>query len=550
MPALLGIVLLGAALRFAGLGDQSFWFDEAVTAEVVRPGFGDAFDALKAAESTPPLYYLLGWLWTRVFGEGEAGLRSLSALAGTLTVPVAWAAAREVTSRRGALAAAALVAVNPMLVWYSQEARAYALLALLGGVSLWLCLRARRSGSAGALVAWGVAAALTLLTHYFGIFVVAAEAALLAGAFRRRPASLLAVVPLLAATGAALRALGSAQGDGDRTSWIATIPLDDRVRDVARELFSASTDLIAVNAGRPGAAAGIVGWVAVLAALALGAVALSREDARRAGPVAAVAAAGILVPLALALAGDARDYFLDRNLLAAAVPLAVALGALAGTGSEPGAGGLRRRIAPRLAAGLVAVACLAGLYVDLEVQRRPELGRADWRGIARDLGPPGRDRAIALVPGFAHAPLRVYGRAIAPLPPGGVRVTEVDLVGNFTLGAGSAPRAPAGFAPAGTGERHGVALRRYRAPRRTLVTVATLDAAGLPTDGVVVELGPETLRWVGAYRARLALWARALAGPPARAGLRALRDPALPDLEPVPPALPFAADLHRLALAA
>src|SRR5438876_576650 len=80
---------------------------------------------------TPPFYYMLAWGWAKLFGTGEVGLRSLSALAGTLTIPAAYAAGRALSSRRAGLIAAALFAVNPLLVWYSQEARAYALLALL-----------------------------------------------------------------------------------------------------------------------------------------------------------------------------------------------------------------------------------------------------------------------------------------------------------------------------------------------------------------------------------------------------------------------------------
>src|SRR5213078_1747237 len=87
--------------------------------------------ALPGSESTPPLYYILAWLWTRVFGLDEAGLRSLSALAGTLTIPVAYFIAARLASVRAGIAAAALVAVNPLLWWYSQEARSYALVVLL-----------------------------------------------------------------------------------------------------------------------------------------------------------------------------------------------------------------------------------------------------------------------------------------------------------------------------------------------------------------------------------------------------------------------------------
>ena len=90
---------------------------------------------------------MLAWAWSRPFGIGEVGLRSLSALIGTLTVPVAYVVGAQLVSRRSGLAAAALVAVSPLLVYYSQEARPYALAILLGGLSVGLFARALEAAS-------------------------------------------------------------------------------------------------------------------------------------------------------------------------------------------------------------------------------------------------------------------------------------------------------------------------------------------------------------------------------------------------------------------
>src|SRR3954463_14936026 len=142
-----GLVALGAGLRFATLGVQSYHHDEIVTASrVLRVGFGHAMDAVGFSESAPPLYYALAWIWTQITGTGPGGLRSLSAIAGVATIPVAYLIGCELRERRTGLVAAALVAVNPMLIWYSQEARAYALLALFCALSLLYCVRALRDG--------------------------------------------------------------------------------------------------------------------------------------------------------------------------------------------------------------------------------------------------------------------------------------------------------------------------------------------------------------------------------------------------------------------
>jgi uncharacterized membrane protein len=126
--AVVALTVLGGVLRFATLDRQSFWLDELVTVRLLRRGFTAMLGEIPTSEATPYVYYVVGWAWTHVFGLGEAGVRSLSALAGTATIPVAYAAGAALVSRRSGLIAAALVAVNPFLVWYSQEARAYELL--------------------------------------------------------------------------------------------------------------------------------------------------------------------------------------------------------------------------------------------------------------------------------------------------------------------------------------------------------------------------------------------------------------------------------------
>src|SRR5207302_2742076 len=77
---LLVIVAAGAAIRFSTLDLQSFWVDEGNTVHLLRMDFGSMFSGALDGEQTPPLYYVLAWLWTRPFGTGEVGLRSLSAL--------------------------------------------------------------------------------------------------------------------------------------------------------------------------------------------------------------------------------------------------------------------------------------------------------------------------------------------------------------------------------------------------------------------------------------------------------------------------------------
>jgi uncharacterized membrane protein len=167
-----GIVALGAVLRFSALDLQSYRYDEAVTVgRVLHANFFATFAAVPRSESTPPLYYLLAWAWSKLFGTGEVWMRSLSTLAGTASIAVVYLAARALpVSRRGALIAAAIVVVSPVLIWFSQDARAYALVFLLAALSFLFFTRARRGGGGRDLAWWGACSALDLATHYLAGF--------------------------------------------------------------------------------------------------------------------------------------------------------------------------------------------------------------------------------------------------------------------------------------------------------------------------------------------------------------------------------------------
>src|SRR5690348_12826983 len=176
LQLLAGITLAGALLRFLTLDVQSYWLDEVATVNILHHGFGGMLSAVSAGESTPPLYYGVAWVWAKVFGTNEVGLRSLSALFGTATIVVAFMLGREVAGRRAGLIAAALCAFNPLLVWYSQEARSYALMVLLTALSLLALLRAIDDPTPWRLARWALVAIAAMATHYYAGFLVGAEA--------------------------------------------------------------------------------------------------------------------------------------------------------------------------------------------------------------------------------------------------------------------------------------------------------------------------------------------------------------------------------------
>jgi hypothetical protein len=420
---LLALATLGAAaLRLPFLATQSFWFDETYTVHVVGAGsLGELWHRVGATESTPPLFYLLTWGWTKLpASHGEAALRTLPALATIAAVPVAYLALRRFVGWRAALAAAALVAASPLLVDYALDARAYGLLVLAGLLSVWACGAALEAPTARRLALWALAAAAAIWTHWFAGFLVLGEAAALlwlAPDARRRAA--LASAAVLAVI-APLAGLLSQQTSDARAGYIGGSSLGGRLEQLGRQfaagpnvprtwlevaclaLFAAALALGAVSTAdralgeRQAAAGGSVlatpGGAEPADAAAPGdpapCAARSPRDGARA--LLAIALVALLVPLALAATG-VYDRFNLRNVLFLA-PLAAALAAPAL---------LRARAAP-LAAYLALCSATA-----LWAQTDWRYENTDWRGAIR--------RVEATAPGLPVVAVTPLGEPVAAL---------------------------------------------------------------------------------------------------------------------------------------
>ncbi len=420
--AVAGLTVLAALLRFYRLGHQGFWFDEGNTALLVHFSPGKMLGLIPQTESTPPLYYCVAWVWARIFGYGEVGLRSLSALAGVALIPVVYGAGVKLVSRRAGLIVAALAACNPLLIWYSQEARSYELLALLTSVSLLAFAFARLTPTPRVLAAWVIACALALATHYYAALVVVPEAIWLLVIDRnRRPVQVAFAV--VGVCGVALIPLAISQQSSGRADWIAHAPFGRRLGQLVPQ-FAAGFDGPAHSVLEPAALA------IVLLALVLLATRSEAEARRGALLAGGIALAGLLIGLALVVV--AFDDLLTRNLLAIWAPAALLV-----------AGGLAAPRPRGLGLLATAVLCAIGVSTAAGVAFDRNLERPNWRVVAGALGghAPAGGRAILVQhyrdllplslyePGLRSWPGRTAGRA-------GIRVRELDVV-SFTSPRGA-----------------------------------------------------------------------------------------------------------------
>ena len=423
MLAVGAIMLLAAVLRFYRIGHQGFWFDEGNTALLVHFSPGKMLGLIPQTESTPPLYYCVAWVWARLFGYGETGLRSLSAVCGVLTVPVAYGAGARLISRRAGLIAAALTACSPLLIWYSQEARSYAMLVFLSSLSLLAFAYALENPTPRRVAGWVVASALALATHYYAILAVVPEAAWLLWVHRSRRAVQVGV-GVVGLCGLALIPLAIGQSGTGNASWIAKAPLGRRLGQVVPQFVT----------GFDGPAHSVLEPLAI-AVLVLAAVLVfvrSEAAARRGALIAGgIALAGLVLNLLL-IAGGVDDL-ITRNVLAIWMPAALFV-----------AGGLAAARASRVGLVAAAVLCAIGVASALGVAFDRNLQRPDWRVVARALGtrpvvaagaagaPAGPGSRAILIQHYRDLlPLSLYVPGLHFMGGGGATVSELDVV-SFT----------------------------------------------------------------------------------------------------------------------
>ena len=187
---------LAAALRFFRLDVQSFWDDEVATFRAAALTLRQIWTDIPIIDSNPPLIYTVLHFW-RALGETELGLRSMAAVFGVLSIPLAYLVLRRLTGEFRAATAALLLAINPLAVYCGQETRYNTMVTFFSLALVWAFLNAvERATWTWALLLFA-ATALAMYSHYFSFFVIAAVVVLLfALALRGRRIALESAGPL------------------------------------------------------------------------------------------------------------------------------------------------------------------------------------------------------------------------------------------------------------------------------------------------------------------------------------------------------------------
>ncbi len=174
--SLLLILLVALLLRLPGLG-QSLWLDELKTSNLALGGNVLLMKSL-VMDTHPPVYFVFIGFWNRIFGDSELALRMPSLLFGLASIPLMYAVGSRLLSRKAGMLAAFVLAVSPVHIWYSTEARPYtANVLLVLAATLAFCRLAQTPRKRFATTGYFLCVFGLAFIHYYAVTCVIAFSA-------------------------------------------------------------------------------------------------------------------------------------------------------------------------------------------------------------------------------------------------------------------------------------------------------------------------------------------------------------------------------------
>ncbi len=164
------IIVLATVLRLIGI-NQSMWLDEAISANVViNYDLIDIVKSFSPSDFHPPFFYLTLKIWTNIFGHSVIAMRLMSVLFGVITTYFVYKIGNQIKDKKIGLMAMIFTAVNPFLIYYSQEIKMYSMVTCLLTMAFYFYLKDKKIIN---MVIFNILCAFSFLTFYGSIFYIA-----------------------------------------------------------------------------------------------------------------------------------------------------------------------------------------------------------------------------------------------------------------------------------------------------------------------------------------------------------------------------------------
>lgn len=169
------VLAIGSWLRIYDLGAESLWLDEAISENFVKGNVAYIINESALQHNTPPLYWLILHYWTALLGNSEVALRSLSAILGIGAILITYLVGKELFNHKVGLIGSLLSAISYFHIYYSQEARAYALLLFLSLLSYFFFIRIFKRDGNWYYPCYFLTNILLGYVHIYGLFIIASQ---------------------------------------------------------------------------------------------------------------------------------------------------------------------------------------------------------------------------------------------------------------------------------------------------------------------------------------------------------------------------------------
>ena len=170
LPAVVVLLAMFLRLSMGFHSPRSFWIDEMWTLGSVSGSFDQLIASTLEAVTTPPLYFL-SIFFVIPWKDNELWLRLPSLITGVLAIPLVYRLGTAAFDQPTGLLAAALLALSPFHIWYSQEARPYSMLACLAAAVGFFFIKALKDDEPRWWISLGIASGLAYLTHYYALLI-------------------------------------------------------------------------------------------------------------------------------------------------------------------------------------------------------------------------------------------------------------------------------------------------------------------------------------------------------------------------------------------
>jgi uncharacterized membrane protein len=179
---LIAILVLGFFLRIYGLDSESLWLDEGHSIDLARLEPSQMLETL-SKDVHAPLYFLILHYWINLFGEAEFTLRFLSVIFGFFAIFMMYKVGSLIYDKRTGILSSLTLALSPFHIYFSQEARPYALVALLTLLSMYFFIKILEKRTIWNSIGYIVASILLMYTHVFGLFIIISQNIFIASSY-------------------------------------------------------------------------------------------------------------------------------------------------------------------------------------------------------------------------------------------------------------------------------------------------------------------------------------------------------------------------------